>query len=68
MEKSKRGEDYQSLLGGSDSELVKKLYEIGKDYLSLVAKTPNSRGGTAMNESPYEASTRKPVGYRKMHR
>ncbi|MFS2175446.1 hypothetical protein ACCC98_05775 [Rhizobium pisi] len=43
-EKSKRGEDYQSLLGGADSELVKKLDEIGKDYASLVTKTAASKG------------------------
>ncbi len=43
-EKSKQGEDYQSLLGGADGELVKKLDEIGRDYASLVAKTAESKG------------------------
>ncbi|WP_245293051.1 MULTISPECIES: hypothetical protein [Rhizobium] len=43
-DKAQRGEDYQSLLGGADSELVKKLDEIGKDYASLVVNTAESKG------------------------
>lgn len=43
-DKSQRGEDYLSLLGGSGSELVNKLDEIGKDYASLVEKTAEIKG------------------------
>jgi hypothetical protein len=43
-DKSKGGEDYISLLGGQDSELVKKLDEISKDYASLIARTAESKG------------------------
>lgn len=43
-DKSKAGEDYISKLGGSGSELVKKLDEIGKDYASLITTTAESKG------------------------
>lgn len=41
---SERGQDYQALLGGADSTLVKRLDAIGKDYASLVARTAESKG------------------------
>ncbi|WP_234906480.1 hypothetical protein [Rhizobium rhizogenes] len=43
-DKSKEGEDYINRLGGPDSELVKKLDEISKDYASLIARTAESKG------------------------
>lgn len=43
-DKSKRGEDYLSLLGGPGSELAQKLDEIGKDYAALITTTAASKG------------------------
>nr|WP_313904284.1 hypothetical protein [Rhizobium leguminosarum] len=43
-QRSTRGEDYQTLLGGSDGELVRKLDEISRCYAFLLAKTADSKG------------------------
>ena len=41
---SKKGEGYISLLGGENSDLVKKLDEIAADYATLVSNTADSKG------------------------
>ncbi|WP_313903983.1 hypothetical protein [Rhizobium laguerreae] len=43
-QRSTRGEGYQTLLGGSDGELVRKLDEISRCYAFLLAKTADSKG------------------------
>ncbi|WP_261330820.1 hypothetical protein [Rhizobium leguminosarum] len=43
-QRSTRGEGYQTLLGGPDSELVRKLDEISRYYAFLPAKTADTNG------------------------
>ncbi|WP_246706463.1 hypothetical protein [Rhizobium laguerreae] len=49
-QRSTRGDDYQTLLGGPDSELVKKLDEISRYYAFFLAKRADTNGWAAKDE------------------
>lgn len=53
-QRSTRGEVYQTLLGGSDGELVRKLDEISSCYAFLLAKTADSKGWARDEQGPDE--------------